>query len=364
MNSSGSPTVTSTYGRPFLARQYSADQRAGACPFFSRPCLFFSRSCPYLGLAPMLDGMNSPVDELRSIVMRADSKWTETGLPRVAMVHAEACASQVYQPMLHLVLQGSKTLSIGDQLVSYPAGTYFIVPVDVPAAGEIYPGGNGRPYLATCLTLDADIIATLLHDAVEDRSQRPRPTRFTAVEAPPEMIDAWLRMMRLLDRPNEAKVLAPMIEREILFRALQGPLGVAIREIARPDGRLAQIRRVTEWIREHFNEPFRVEPLAAMADMSVAAFYRHFRSVTAMTPIQYQKRLRLLKARWLLLFDPRDAASIAFEVGYESASQFSREYARLFGMPPARDAARFRTPGASRSAGAGGTTGKGLPETA
>ncbi len=114
--------------------------------------------------------------------------------------------------------------------------------------------------------------------------------------------------------------------------------------MARPDGRLTQIRRATEWIRQHYTEPFRVEPLAAMTDMSVAAFYRHFKAITAMTPIQYQKRLRLLRARWLLLFDTLDAASVAFSVGYESASQFSREYARLFGLPPVKDMARFKVP--------------------
>jgi transcriptional regulator GlxA family with amidase domain len=151
-------------------------------------------------------------------------------------------------------------------------------------------------------------------------------------------------MLRLIDRPHEAAVLAPMIEREILFRVLQGPLGGMLREMARPDGHLAQIRRATQWIGEHYTEPFRVEPLAALAGMSVAAFYRHFKSITGLTPIQYQKHLRLLRARWLLLFDPRDAASIAFTVGYESASQFSREYSRLFGLPPARDAARFKSP--------------------
>ena len=164
------------------------------------------------------------------------------------------------------------------------------------------------------------------------------------------MMDAWLRMLRLVDRPNEVAMLAPMIEREILFRALQGPLGGLLREMARPDGRLPQIRRAIHWIREHFAEPFRVEQLAAMADMSVPAFYRHFKAITAMAPIQYQKRLRLLRARWLLLFEPRDAASIAFAVGYESASQFSREYARMFGMPPARDMARFKAPAVSRDA--------------
>ncbi|MET0935505.1 MAG: AraC family transcriptional regulator [Luteibacter sp.] len=288
--------------------------------------------------------MNDALDELRSIVMRAGDKWTNTGIPRVAMVQAEACASQLYQPMLHLVLQGSKTLSVGDQVTEYAAVSYFIVSVDVPAAGDIHAAGPGLPYLAVNLALDADVIASVLTQGYGALAG-PSATTFAAVTAPAPMIDAWLRMMRLIDRPDEAAVMAPLIEREILFRALQGPLGGILRDIACPDGRLSQIRKVIHWIREHFSEPLRVEPLAAMAEMSVAAFYRHFRSVTAMTPIQYQKRLRLLRARWLLLFEPRDAASIAFSVGYESASQFSREYARLFGLPPTRDIARFRTDG-------------------
>jgi transcriptional regulator GlxA family with amidase domain len=151
-------------------------------------------------------------------------------------------------------------------------------------------------------------------------------------------------MMRLVDRPSEVTMLAPMIEREILFRVLQGPQGNLLRQIARADSRLSQVRRAIDWIRAHYMEPFRVEPLASMTGMSVAAFYRHFRAITAMSPIQYQKRLRLLKARRLLLFESRNVAAIAFSVGYESASQFSREYARMFGMPPVRDVARFKTP--------------------
>jgi AraC-like DNA-binding protein len=293
----------------------------------------------------MIDDMSQAMEELRAIVMRADNKWTETGIPRVAMVHAEACADQVYQPMLHLVLQGSKTLSIGEQVLDYPAGSYFLVPVDVPATGQIRASGPGLPYLAISLTLDPTLISSLLIGQPETGTQ-PGAACFSPVDASEQLIDAWLRMMRLVDRPTEIAVLAPLIEREILFRVLQGPLGAVLREIACPDGRLSQIRRAIHWIREHYTEPFRVEPLAAMTDMSVAAFYRHFKSVTAMTPIQYQKRLRLLRARWLLLFEPRDAASIAFTVGYESASQFSREYARLFGLPPTRDMARFRLPDA------------------
>lgn len=287
--------------------------------------------------------MNNDLNELRHLVMRAQNRWTDTGLPRVAMVRAEACADQVYPPMLHLVLQGAKTLSIGDQISTYGPSSYFVVPVDVPATGQVHPCAADSPYLALSLTLEPSVIAALLADTL-NTPERPRAQRFAAVQAQPEMLDAWLRMMRLMDRPNEAAVLAPMIEREILFRVLQGPLRETLVDMARPDGRLTQIRRATEWIRQHYTEPFRVEPLAAMTDMSVAAFYRHFKAITAMTPIQYQKRLRLLRARWLLLFDTLDAASIAFAVGYESASQFSREYARLFGLPPVKDAARFKTP--------------------
>lgn len=289
----------------------------------------------------MVSAMNDNLNELRRLVMRAENTWTDTGLPRVAMVQAEACADQLYPPMVHLVLQGSKTLSIGDQVSTYGPSSYFVVPVEVPATGQVHAGAPGLPYLALSLTLEPAVIAAVLADEVPPEESLGAQ-RFAALQATDELLDAWLRMLRLMDRPSEAAVLAPLIEREIVFRVLQGPLRSTLVQMARPDGRLAQIRRATAWIREHYTEPFRVEPLAAMTDMSVAAFYRHFKATTAMTPIQYQKRLRLLRARWLLLFDSLDAASIAFQVGYESASQFSREYARLFGLPPIKDAARFK----------------------
>ncbi|MGA0532791.1 AraC family transcriptional regulator N-terminal domain-containing protein [Hansschlegelia sp. KR7-227] len=287
--------------------------------------------------------MNDAMDELRRIVMRAGDAWTATGLPRVSMVRAEACSDQVYEPMLHLVLQGTKSLSVGDRVLGFEEATYFVVPVDLPAIGQVSSDRPGRPYLALSLALDPATIAAVLTDA--DRTSADRnAASFKASKATPELIDAWLRLMRLIDQPDEAQVLAPLIEREILFRVLQGPQGDVLREMARADSRWAQVRRAIDWIRVHFAEPFRVEPLATTVGMSVATFYRHFRAVTAMTPIQYQKRLRLLKARRLLLFEPRDAAAIAFSVGYESPSQFSREYARMFGMPPVRDVARFKPP--------------------
>ena len=287
--------------------------------------------------------MNKAIDELRTIVMRAGNVWTDTGIPRVSMIKAEACATQVYEPMLHLVLQGSKTLSIGNKVLEYKTASYFVVPVDVPATGEVHASGPDLPYMAISLSLDPSIIVTLL-EGDREGADVTKATCFSPMPAPVEMLDAWIRLMRLIDSPNEAAILAPMIEREILFRVLQGPYGEILREIAYPDGRLAQIRRATYWIREHYTEPFRIESLAELTNMSVATFYRHFKSITAMTPIQYQKRLRLIKARWLLLFDARNVTSIAFTVGYESASQFNREYSRMFGMPPAQDAARFKTP--------------------
>lgn len=289
--------------------------------------------------------MISPMDELRAIVMRAGDRWTPTGLPRVDMVRAEACSNQIYQPMLHLVLQGSKTLSIGDQLLPVDAGGYFIVPVDLPAIGQIAPDAAGEPYLAVSLTLDPAVIASLLAEL--DGTGQPGThdgSCFPVSSLTPDLTDAWLRMMRLMDRPGEAAMLAPMIEREILFRALQGPQGHILRHIAREDGRISRVRRAVEKIRASYDEPLRVECLATLAGMSVANFYRQFRTVTAMTPIQYQKRLRLLAARRKLLFEPGGAAAAAFSVGYESPSQFSRDYARMFGLPPVRDVARFRSP--------------------
>ncbi|MFA6154481.1 AraC family transcriptional regulator N-terminal domain-containing protein [Mesorhizobium sp.] len=296
--------------------------------------------------------MENPMDELRAIVMRAGDKWTETGIPRVAMVRSEACSDQVYEPMLHLVLQGAKSLSIGDHVLQFEPATYFVVPVDVPAIGKIRSDMSGSPYLALSLTLDPAVIATMFSD--HDRSSRQPAPDFLVSDATPELIDAWLRMMRLVDRPGEKAILAPMFEREILFRVLQGPQGAMLRQLSHASSRLSQVRRAIDWIRAHYTEPFRVEPLAAMTGMSVAAFYRHFKAIAAMTPIQYQKKLRLLHARQLLLFEPRDAASIAFSVGYESASQFSREYARMFGLPPVRDMARYKSPSSSdRSAFSG-----------
>ena len=285
--------------------------------------------------------MIEAMDELRSIVMRAGNRWAETGLPRVAMVRSEACSDQVLEPMLHLVLQGSKSLSIGDRTLRLDQASYLVVPVDIPATGEAEALGADQPYLAVSLKLDPAMIAAMMAE-LHENGLTPDPTGFAVTTATPEIIDAWLRMMRLIDRPDEVEVLAPMIEREILFRVLMGPQGNKLREIICAESRLAQVRPAIAWIRDNYAESIRNEALAAMAGMSVAAFYRHFKAVTSMAPIQYQKNTRLLKARRLLMFESKDVGAAAYAVGYKSASQFGREYARMFGMSPARDAARYR----------------------
>jgi len=153
----------------------------------------------------------------------------------------------------------------------------------------------------------------------------------------PELLDAWVRMLRLIDRPAEIPILAPVFEREILYRVLQGPHGSKLRDIAMPDTALSRISLAIQWIRDNFTEVLRVELLAEIAAMSTSAFHRHFKAATSMSPLQFQKRIRLLQARTLLMGGGRTTSAVALDVGYESGSQFSREYSRFFGTPPAAD---------------------------
>jgi transcriptional regulator GlxA family with amidase domain len=192
------------------------------------------------------------------------------------------------------------------------------------------------------LTLDAAAISAMLEDLPDDASLPYSAGGFSVCPVTPALLDAWVRMLRLMDHPADIAVLSKVYEREILYRVLQGPQGWMLRDIARPESALSQIRNAIKWIRGHYAEPIHVEQLAEVAGLSLSAFHRRFKSVTAMSPIQFQKKLRLLQARSLLLSTARQASAVCFEVGYESASQFNREYSRHFGLPPATDIARIR----------------------
>ncbi|MGH6859946.1 MAG: AraC family transcriptional regulator N-terminal domain-containing protein [Phyllobacterium sp.] len=287
--------------------------------------------------------MEQQLNELRALASKAQNKRTETGISRLAMVQGEIPEHQlaaVYDPMVNLILTGSKTMTVGDRTFHYDPATYFVMSVDLPAVGSVHPAATGEPYLAVSLTLDPTIVAGLIRDLPVRVCSGLFGSGFSIAPVSEDFLGAWIRMLRLMERPDEIAVLAPVYEREILFRVLQGPLGWMLRDIASPDTALSRISVAINWIRQNFTQQIRVEALAEMAALSVSAFHRHFKAVTALSPLQYQKRVRLLHARSLLIAGQGNATSISFGVGYESPNQFSREYARLFGLPPSKDLAK------------------------
>jgi AraC-like DNA-binding protein len=287
--------------------------------------------------------MEKQLTELRALASKAENRRTETGIPRVAMVQGEIPEHQlaaVYDPMVNLILTGSKTMTVGDRTFHYDPATYFVMSVDLPAVGSVHPSSAGEPYLAVSLTLDPTIVAGLIRDLPIKVSSELFGSGFSVAPVNEDFLDAWIRMLRLMERPDEIAALYPAYEREILFRVLQGPLGWMLRDIASPDTALSRISITINWIRQNFAKTIRVEALAEMAALSVSAFHRHFKAVTALSPLQYQKRVRLLHARSLLIAGQGNATSVSFGVGYESPNQFSREYTRLFGLPPSKDLAR------------------------
>lgn len=288
--------------------------------------------------------MNDQLDEMKKIVMKANPSKTDTGIPRVFMVKGkvpEHELSGIYEPMINLVLQGSKTLTIGDEVLKYNPSTYFVMSIDVPATGAIYPAKKGEPYLSVNLYIDPKVLSEVIETLPED-SLKSQTRGFNVCPLTNELFDAWLRMLRLIDRPNEIPSLAPLYEREILFRVLQGPQGWLLRDIANKNSAISKMRKAIKWIKDHFKEDFKIEEVSSFIGMSVTSFHRHFKSITNMSPIQYQKQMRLLEARRLMIQDQMNVTTVALEVGYESSSQFSREYTRFFGLSPLKDINRIK----------------------
>jgi AraC-like DNA-binding protein len=291
--------------------------------------------------------METMIAELQGLVARHAGGEPPSRLPlRVAQALAPTLPNPgLYAPMLCFVLQGAKRVICGDRVIDYRAGDFLVASIDVPVIGQIVEASAACPYRVVAITLDPATIAALLIDLPQPGAETfgGRAEAGIAVSAmTPALIEPLLRMARLLDTPADIAVMAPMLEREMLFRILQGPQGAILRQIARSDSRLSRVRRAIDWIRLHYADPLRIDHLADLAGMSASSFHRHFKAVTAMSPLAYHKQIRLLEARRRLLVAPTKAAGVAYAVGYESASQFSREYARLFGLPPRRDAARLR----------------------
>ena len=285
------------------------------------------------------------LSELRDIMLRrAPPGRSETPVPSLRLLRSHAvtlAAPAFYEPVFCLAVQGSKRLVVGGEPLVYDQSNYLVVAVYMPVMACIVEASEDQPYLCVTLRLDrmaiVDILASLPPTEPADQGVG---LAIGSVDA--DLLDPVLRLVRLIERPQDAAILAPLIEREILYRLLTGPAGSVLRQMVAQNSRLARVDRAIDWIKRHFHEPMRIEGLAEIAGMSPASLHRHFRAVTAMSPLQFQKQLRLQEARRRLVAEQLDAGIIGFSVGYESQSQFSREYARLFGEPPARDAQRLR----------------------
>jgi AraC-like DNA-binding protein len=252
--------------------------------------------------------------------------------------------------VLAVIAQGGKRLAVGERVYEYRAGQYLVASVDLPIAGSHWYATATEPALGFGLVLDPSTVASLVLEAAQHgalttprrSSSAPAPPALGVADASPELLDAVIRMLRLLDSPGDRRVLAPMIEREILWRLIVGPVGETVRQIGLADSALTHIGRAVRWITEHYRESFLVEDLARSCGMSTSAFHRNFQAVTGFSPIQFQKRIRLQRSRLMLMSGGDDVATIGYRVGYDSASQFNREYRRQFGLPPGRDAVRLR----------------------
>lgn len=279
------------------------------------------------------------LDALRDAVLAcAASDLTPTPIPRVDLyrvLQPMALPPEIYPPFVSLILQGEKRLQVGGRIYRYAAGEMFTASFDLPATGDITEASETSPYLAVRLIFDFAAISDLLRQMPV--SDLPAAKHGLAVNRVDDALaDAWSRMVRLLEKPDEIRVMAPLIEREILYRLLQGPQGGVLRQAVEVNGHFAKIRKALVWMRTHYATALRIEDLAAIAGMSLSAFHRGFRASTGLSPLQYQKHLRLCEAQKALTLRPGNVAAVAAEVGYQSLTQFTREYRRLFGDPPAR----------------------------
>lgn len=252
--------------------------------------------------------------------------------------------TSLYQPMFCLVLQGIKEVTIGNNVIHYGAGEYFINSVDLPISSRILEADDDHPYMAITMILDPDTLA----DVVTEVKVLPGGERcgYAVTSANQALLDPWLRLFDLVQHPEDRSFLLPMLRKEILYRLFQGPQQQLLRQIAGGDNRIIKVRHAIDYIRRHFTETLAMQQLADLSGMSIASFHRHFRASTGMTPLQYQKTLRLQEARKRLV-NGHEVGETAYEVGYESPSQFSREYSRMFSRSPSEDAKRLRSLGAT-----------------
>jgi len=280
------------------------------------------------------------------------ARWTDKGdrpttaIPGLSLFQRIAPtppATFMFEPRICVIAQGAKRVLLGDESYVYDARHFLVTSVDLPTVAEIIEASREKPYLGLVMKIDQREISQLM---VDSNLPPPRPqqsSRGMAIgEVTLPLLAAFQRLIDLLAEPKDIPILAPTIQREIFYRLLVGDQGARLRQMASAGSQSQQIARAIDWLKGNFTRPLRIDDLATQVNMSTSTFHHHFRAVTAMSPLQYQKWLRLNEARRLLLTGNQDATTAAFQVGYESPSQFSREYSRLFGAPPLRDITSLR----------------------
>jgi AraC-like DNA-binding protein len=280
------------------------------------------------------------------------ARWTDkpdrftTAIPSLSLFLRDEPTepiSGMYEPSICLIAQGAKRVLLGDDTFVYDAHHYLITSVHLPTVVQIIEASREKPCLGLMLKLDQREISQLMADSNLPPPRVQQSSRGMATgEVTLTLLTAFQRLIDLLAEPNDIPILAPIIQREIIYRLLVGDQGERLRQIASTGSQSHQIARAIDWLKVNFTQPLRIDDLAAQASMSSSTFHHHFRSMTALSPLQFQKQLRLQEARRLMLAEHMDAATAAFQVGYESPSQFSREYNRLFGAPPLRDITNLR----------------------
>ncbi len=295
---------------------------------------------------------NNEMKTALEVLGKTIARWTdksdrvETAIPGLVLARREEPSKPVsimYEPRICVIAQGAKRVQLGDDAYVYDVHHFLLTSVDLPTFVQVIKASPEKPYLGLVLNIDQREISQLM---VDSNLPPPRPQQSSRGMATGQvtlpLLAAFQRLIDLLDEPKDIAILAPIIEREIFYRLLVGDQGGRLRQIVSAGSRSNQIARAIDWLKGNYAKPLRIDDLAEHINMSTSTFHHHFRQVTAMSPLQYQKWLRLNEARRLMLAEDQDATTTAFQVGYESPSQFSREYSRLFGAPPLRDIMNLR----------------------
>jgi len=291
--------------------------------------------------------MNSLAQLIEIIQRHAPGDGSHScAIPGLCLLHSATPTMPmpvVYEPTLCVIAQGRKQVVLGKQIYTYDPASCLIASVDLPVVGSVIEASPEQPYLSFSLALDATELAELaLQFPAKENNRDITATGISLNPVTSNLLDATARLLGLLNAPADIEALAPLYTREVLYRLLTGPGNNALRQMAHAKSRLCQISKAINWIKLHYAKPCRIEEMADVAGMSRSTFHTHFKIITAMSPLEYRTQLRLQEARRLLVSEAMDAASAGFRVGYESPSQFSRDYSRTFGAPPAKDTERLR----------------------